>query len=288
MKNLPPLLLAVLLAAVSARADEAEDEEQGAAASRPAAAAAARDKGYQAEEAPEAATTGAAGAAPDAAPASAPRPKTTGIGVGQGPASFSRRPGATSGGSPVAAGISCEKTQPPLKNVHRRELDFFDKIHRGNVIRFAMPPRNAAVWRFTSPTSGEGIIVSDMGTFATPVPVMMTVSKTPCDFDVAKAEKQSGCHRRGGDSGTGIAISIGKPKSSAPTCVLKPDEVYYMSIRFLSPPPEHDTCDDVTHKEKKCGGIWQAHGNFKWKDAAKLEKAVDFKVNNSANIGWQP
>ncbi|UPT75067.1 MAG: hypothetical protein M0D55_04965 [Elusimicrobiota bacterium] len=271
-----PLLLAMLLLAAPA-ALRADDDAPAAPASGPEAAEAARDKGYRAEEAPESSTTGG-DSAPDApaAPRGDPRvlsvPAQRPLGGGAGGRVAS--PGAGSGSaSRGGAGLACEKSVPALTGgVVRKEIDFA-KTTNSSVTHWEIPPHGAVVYKFKTPPAGVGSFFSTMGTNARPVPSLMTVSTTPCDFDVEKARqtaKKGGCHAWSPVDG-GVIFSIGGPVKGM--CTLKPDTVYYMSLRALTNPDQdnlRDGCADQfaynpgpAGSRKVCGGIWKVSTHAK-------------------------
>lgn len=279
----------LLLFALPLRAQEEEAEAPQAEAPKHEAAAAARNKGYHAEDATKAATQAEDDDAPaEGRPAQGsftpPPPRQLGRSGSRANDSAGGGGGSASGG-----GISCEKSVPRVASVHKREINFFDKINRGNVIRYALAPHEAASWHFKTPDSGYGLIEEGMGTFATPVPMMLTISETPCDFDTVKALSKTkeniattACYQMNPNGGS-VAFQLAPLKTLGYGCVLKPNTDYYFNARALAQ-DGHDTCADVTLAKKSCGGIWTAHGNFKWKDEAGERKRVDFKVNDSAHI----
>jgi len=292
--NIASALLAVfLLQPAPSRAQEENEEAapQAETAAKPEVAAAARNKGYHAEAAVRTST-----AEDEDAPVVRRPVQGSFTPPPQRPLGKAERAAAAAGGGSGSAsggGIACEKSVPKVAAVHKREIDFFDKIHRGNVIRFALAPNEAASWRFKTPDSGSGLIEQDMAPFATPVPSMLTISRTPCDFDIAKAKSKTkenifttACYQLNPNGGS-VAFQIAPAKAMGYGCVLQPNTDYYFSVRALAN-DGHDTCADVTLPNPRCGGIWAAHGNFKWKDDAALSKAVNFKINDSAHIGWQP
>lgn len=267
-------LCAVVLggAVPAVRADEDETAEESAKPS--IAADAALNKGYQADKA----ESGTTGDGQTSGPAAAPLPKTgqSSSGVGRSPASFSQRPGASSGGDAGpggGAGISCAKSVPKLRNVQRHEIDS-KAMFGGDVIRWAMGPNEAVSYRFKTPGAGTAAINTNRDTSARSVPHLMTISETPCDFDVDKAMKPgagpNSCYAWAPVSG-GVVILIAPSKAKG--CVLKPDSHYYFNIRFLSNPgggEPRDSCEDdlpifkSQNLTPRCGGIWHAVGNISW------------------------
>lgn len=288
--NATLLLLAATLV-FAAPPVRAQDEE-AAPSGKPEAAAAARDKGYRAEEAEQKSTEADEAEGPterhaDTRVISAVPQRQLGAGASNGQSG-----GAGSGGASGGAGKSCEASVPKLTKVYRKELNFFDKINRGTVIKYGLAANEAVTYRFKTPASGAGFLKTEMGSDYRPASVLLSVSETPCDFDTEKAlRKDPGCYNwSGGEVRFQIAPANAKGYGS---CILKPETYYYFNIRHLNQSETgqpQDSCAAQADFFKSsgikpvCGGIWVAIGNFKWKDEAAERKNMDISVNNAANI----
>ncbi len=270
------LAFVLILPAVAVRAqDEDEQTEEAPARKGPTAAEAARNKGYHADDDKPAATQAEdddapAGGRPAQGSFTPPPPRQLGRSGSRANDSAGGGGGASSG-----AGISCEKSDPKLTSVIRKELNF-TRVVEGPVVNWDVAPNEAISYRFKTPAAGVGTIFITMGHIGRPVSHLATLSQTACDFDVPKAKKAQGggaagqdyCYAWGGSEG-GLMFQIpsAKTKGAAKGCVLKPNADYYFNIRSLSNPGQgqaRDACADEIpffnsrpELPRLCGGIWQ-------------------------------
>ncbi len=184
----------------------------------------------------------------------------------------SNSPSGEGGGS--SGGVSCEKSDPKLSAVHRREIDLKAFSQTDGFVRYELRSGEALSVKFKTPHSGFGFFTTGDSTSAREVANLMTISQTPCDFDAAKAAKKDPCHVQM-IHGAEVRFQIAPAQKGIGWggCILKPDSVYYMNIRNLTSPVEgvasFDSCDDWhgTGVKPCCGGWWQfRHGDLKWTD----------------------
>jgi len=255
---------ALLLSAVPLRAvDEGDVEAEpiGPGAGNDAASA-ALNKGYRAEKAPQAVKEDQDGAAPGISPSPVPGGSFTPPAPRQlGAPARAASPASTSGGEGGAAagsGISCENSEPKVSNVHRSEVRLADMNH-GQTVDYALRAGEALTVKFKTPASGSGAFFSGSSR-AREVLNMMTVSRTPCDFDTGEEARKDLCRMQAPNSASvyftiaGGGLSPTALKATY-TCILKPDTYYYMSIRNLSMGEKpRDSCEGAG---SVCGGYWQ-------------------------------
>jgi len=283
-----PILALMMTAAILAMSAPTWAEDEGEAdpneSSTPDAAEASRVKGYKVEKpkpgAPE---------AEDEAPIEhRAQPKTLiklppqrQLGAAE------RRVAASGGGASTGsgAGISCDKSDPPLTRVIREEVH--NLVRDSNRIRyFAFGPNEAISYKFTAQKSGSGGFATDEGTQSRRESTLMSVSETPCDFDVEKAlagmdrgpnsprGKWSPCHMYNIGPGGSIGIvPIGQAlppgANTSAICFVKPGKTYYFNIRSFSADwiNKRDYRDSCAESAKtmgpnlRCGGIWQYIGS---------------------------
>ena len=279
--------LAVLVLSLSfavARAEDGDEEATPSPSSTPAASAAAREKGYRTEEAKT--------ATPPDVEEDSPmerhlESKTLVTAPPQRPLATAERRAAASGGAASSGvGISCEQSEPPLARViHEDRPNLLRDTNK--IERFAFGPNEAISYKFTAQKSGSGGFGTEESTNARREPTLITVSETPCDFDVKKAlagidrgptsprGKWDACHIYNVGPGgtinmvpTGQALAPGANKDAI--CFVSPGKTYYFNIRSLSvdnviltPTSVHDACAESAKTMGaglKCGGIWQFIG----------------------------
>ncbi len=286
LMNKPALALmaACVLSLCSPLRAEDDEAEESSETATSAAAAAARNKGYKVEG-----TRPAPATDEDEAPIERHRePRTLFTAPPQRPLGAAERRAAAAGGgasSGTGAGISCEKSDPPLTRVIREEVHGL--IRDTNKIRqFAFGPNEAISYKFTAQKSGSGGFSTNEGTQARRESTLMSVSETPCDFDVEKAlagmdrgpasprGKWSPCHVYNIGPGGGIGIvpigqALAPGANTSAICFVKPGKTYYFNIRsfsadYVNKRDYRDACA-VSAKTMgpglKCGGIWQFIGS---------------------------
>ena len=257
--------------ALSASAVRADDDEEATSAETPAAAAAARDKGYRAEKPTQATTK----VDEEDAPVSRPSASQGGLTPPpQRPLGAAERKAASSsgGGASSAAGISCEKSEPPLARVIR--IDDPEAFNgSAKQISFSYGPNEAISYKFIAQKSvWGGFTVLGHVSAGAQTPMLMSVSETPCDFNVeksmARAEavgpaglKQDPCYLFTGGEGTlnfaAVGTALPRDGAGAIQCRLKPGKTYYYNMRSYE--GGQDACAKLakTHPGIKCGGIWR-------------------------------
>jgi hypothetical protein len=271
-----PLLAALVfaLAVSGALAAEGEEETAPSAAPTPAASSAVLTKGYRAEEAPAAPQPDATEEAPVQRRGET---KTLVTAPPQRPLGAVERRAAALGGEGEAstnAGISCDKSEPALTGgVTRKERASLTK-DSGIPEAFTLAPNQALSVKFTAPQSGGGGFSIIAATNARWEQMFMTISKTPCDFDVKKllasADRGPNFPRAipaacyGYAPGEGAAINVMADGQAVPPglykpaiCFITPGKTYYLNIRTLSTNPTRDACAEdakTMGANLKCGG----------------------------------
>ena len=149
---------------------------------------------------------------------------------------------------------------------------------------FAFGPNQALSYKFIAPKTGGGGFGITMATNATWAPMFMTVSETPCDFDIKKLLASSdrgpnfpraipnACY--GYAPGDGAGMNVMAAGQATPTgmfnpaiCFITPGKTYYFNIRSLSLSPARDGCAEAAKTSDlnfKCGG----HLTISWAEEA--------------------
>lgn len=125
----------------------------------------------------------------------------------------------------------------------------------------SMAAGEAFTFMFT-PTTGYRFIQFNEATVARMVPTFMSISTTPCDFDVSKLASGPGrdyCYVSS-NTANSVYYQVTTGAVSVPFCKLTPGTKYYLNIRFLDARPTGgnlsiDSC--AASGYSLCGGVLQ-------------------------------
>lgn len=137
----------------------------------------------------------------------------------------------------------------------QHNIDFGDHQVNQGIDYVAMAPRESLTYMFTAPTTqGVQRIQFQRDTSATWVPVMMSLSQTPCDFDQTKLTPANRNYCYVADNNIYYQMTNGS--TTAPYCALRPGTKYYLNIRFLRTADLNNDPCSLTPSQR-CGGVLQ-------------------------------
>lgn len=152
------------------------------------------------------------------------------------------------------------QTTNPISRSWQHNIDLAEYKKGGPVDYFSLQTNEALSFKFTAPTAdAAGGFDYNEATNAASRPTYMTITSTPCDFDITKAVQginRTACYMPG-LSGNGVQWASIVGTLPASYCRLVKGQTYYLNIRFTDPRPVSeggqptlDSCNVGV-----CGGI---------------------------------
>ena len=153
----------------------------------------------------------------------------------------------------------CSNTQPAITTAWHHNIDFADHGGKQNLDYFDMAPNEALTYQFVAGTTGVGSITVGDSTQVPLVATFISLSSSPCDFDVTKlvpGPTRSFCY-----SSQPLENSLAYEVTSGPVsfvlnCKLIPGNTYYLNLRFQDGvTPGANTTDSCAPRGgARCGG----------------------------------
>jgi hypothetical protein len=158
-----------------------------------------------------------------------------------------RHDGENGGGDGINAWLvassRCGTPSPAIAKYWHHNIDFDDYASKVTSDNIYMGPNEAITYQFTGPTSGSyvGDIFLTQASGSYPATTFVSISETPCDFDVAKATAGNACYTsEPTENGFQFQVTSG---TVAARCKIAPGVTYYLNVRFLDRrSPSVDTC----------------------------------------------
>ena len=153
-------------------------------------------------------------------------------------------------------------TSVPLTRSWQHNILLEDYIDKHAYELIAMNPGEALTFKFTvgNVDTGGGFSYADASASGAQVkPAYMTITPTPCDFDVSKAFSNAGgnpCYISGINGTTVNWANITGPLPPS-YCRLTKGGTYYVNIRFQDVRPNGNPNVDACKTGEKCGGLLQ-------------------------------
>jgi len=150
----------------------------------------------------------------------------------------------------------CSNTSPAITSSWHHNIDFADHGNKMNQDFFDMAANEALTYQFTASQLGTGqVLITDQTSYPL-VSTFMSLSTTPCDFDITKlvSPGRNYCYSALPLDNT-LAYEITSGAITFPTnCKLTPGVTYYLNLRFHNGSSAADTC---APRGTRCGGILQ-------------------------------
>lgn len=129
---------------------------------------------------------------------------------------------------------------PAITRYWYHNIDLLDYGRQNALDYLDFTPNQAVTFAFVPATptvnnSQVGKIFITTGPNATPASTFLTISTSPCDFDVSKVAAADPCYKTGA-SENGMIFQI-TTNSTSPVCKLTPGVQYYMNLRFQDARP---------------------------------------------------
>lgn len=129
---------------------------------------------------------------------------------------------------------SCNTT-PALTRLWGHKIDVFrDYAIQSGSEDFQFAPNEAVSYQFLADTYyGTNLKIQlslTSGSYAGPAATFLSISKNPCDFDVAKARSGDPCYASTGASD--LLLNMIVTSGSTSFCKLNANETYYINLRF--------------------------------------------------------
>jgi len=156
---------------------------------------------------------------------------------------------------------SCSNTAPAISKLWVHNLNFPAYINTNSIEYFGLNPNEAISYAFQAPPEGsQNNFTMNESTYAAFVGSFMSISTTPCDFNVAKLNfpGRDYCYNsRNGSNTIGYHSTSGAVSGTA--CKLIPGQTYYLNYRNQDAinTPTQDSCQQTTGGAQACGGIIQ-------------------------------
>lgn len=165
---------------------------------------------------------------------------------------------------------SKRSTTAPITRLWQHNINLNDFVQRGNTQNYGIEPNEALAYKFTANFIGVVTIKTEDGSIGSSVPSFMSISSSPCDFDVTKlsATNRNYCYSSEGMPANGVTFRIvAKNTTPAPSsvCTLIEGNTYYMNLRSLDARvldgrEKLDACqarkEYMGFSTLKCGGIF--------------------------------
>ena len=159
----------------------------------------------------------------------------------------------------VSATGFCGNSTPAITKIWYHNLDYTTYVGSNQVEYFGVNANEALVYSFIAPPDGtSGSMQANESTIATLVGNFVSISLTPCDFDVTKLNDGSGCYNSRNGPSTTSYLSTTNPAPVLFQCKLTPGTRYYLNYRNWSPSPSpNDACLTTTGSTGiPCGGLF--------------------------------
>ena len=129
---------------------------------------------------------------------------------------------------------------PAITRYWYHNIDILDYGQQNALDYLDFAPNQAATIAFMPATpaannSQVGRIFITTGPNATPAPTFVSISTSPCDFDVSKVVAADPCYKTGA-SENGMTFQI-TTNPTSPVCKLTPGTQYYLNLRFQDARP---------------------------------------------------
>jgi hypothetical protein len=149
---------------------------------------------------------------------------------------------------------------PAITTYWHHNIDLLDYGYQSASDYLDFPPNQAITYQFTGPApvagfSPRGRIFLIQSPVATPTATFVSVSRTPCDFDVSKANVDA-CYRSApSDNNLDFELTTGGAVA-ANNCRIDAGQVYYLNVRWLNAAsPSVDAC--AASGNSNCGSLLQ-------------------------------
>lgn len=152
----------------------------------------------------------------------------------------------------------CNNTQPPISTLWHHNIDFADHGAKQNLDYFDMARNEALTYQFVAGTTGVGSISIGDSSQVPLVATFISLSSSPCDFDVSKltGSSKSYCY-----SSQPLENSLAYEVTNGPVtfvlnCKLIPGNTYYLNLRFQDGTPSGANTTDscAANGSGRCGG----------------------------------
>lgn len=163
----------------------------------------------------------------------------------------------------VSASTFCTNAQPAIQRLWAHNLDFTQYRSFGALEYFGLNANEALSYAFVAPPEGTAgnftFAESTTGDF---VGNFMSLTSTPCDFDVTKVQPlgYNACYNSRNGVNSVRYRSTNTPSTVASNeCRLVPGQVYYYNYRnqSASNTPYQDSCQATNGGSAPCGGVVQ-------------------------------
>lgn len=151
---------------------------------------------------------------------------------------------------------SCNAT-PAITRLWGHKVDFLlDYAMQSIGDDFAFAPNEAVSYEFLADPRAAGVratISLTTGTTHAPAFTFLSISKSPCDFDIAKAQAGDPCYSSGNSVDRMLSMMV--TSGSYGGCKLEPGQTYYMNLRFQNVlvSPAVDACQGTAWGQ--CGAL---------------------------------
>jgi hypothetical protein len=172
-----------------------------------------------------------------------------------------RHPGLNGAGENINAWavdpVRCSNTLPAIATSWHHNIDFADHGGKQNLDNFDMAPNESLTYQFVATSLGVGSITIGESAQAQLVSTFISLSSSPCDFDVTKASGpgRSYCYSaQPVENQLAYEVTNG-PVSFMLNCKLIPGNTYYLNVRFHNGNDPADAC--APRGGARCGGWLQ-------------------------------
>ena len=165
--------------------------------------------------------------------------------------------------NPVAPSAT-PPTLPAITRLWYHAINFDAYARTAGNDLFDMPPNEALIFRFTTPTVAGGGRIAMGETTNGPFPAMfVSLSTKPCDFNAAKlitTIAKDFCYMSAANQ-SAINFEVTNGPVGWGTCKLVPNQVYYLNLRFQDGRalqacgPALDSCASIN--SSRCAGLFQ-------------------------------
>lgn len=153
--------------------------------------------------------------------------------------------GSINGWSVPLTATACGNATPAITTAWYHNIDIMDYGVQSTVDYLDFAPNQAVIYGFTAPTptaaqeavNGQVIRLNyTQGPIGTPAWSFISLSSTPCDFDVSKIPSGTACYATAQNE-NGFTFQVKTGAGVAGICKLTPGQRYYINMRFQDARP---------------------------------------------------
>lgn len=159
------------------------------------------------------------------------------------------------------AETKCSNSTPRITRLWQHNVSFSGYVGSGNDHPL-LAPNQAMSWKFVAPAEGSSSSIRFSSGIVPDVPVFISISTKPCDFDVTKAagSNRSSCFTSAPITAHVCYIATAgnlTANEASYSCKLNPGDTYYFNLRLQDAinAPSVDACS--ANNQARCGGFVQ-------------------------------